>query len=147
MPPDRSGKALTDSIGWIVYGNCDHSSVAFVGTAAAFPAAGVRQTFCEVRTHLRLASREIVMATGLENEQKELAQYIRQGRAVDRSASGLRLSAKGWIVCARRRTRGLPPPGITRKLIPGSSRTLFRCLDEVTKRCPQSAASGFRSPR
>ena len=70
------------------------------------------------------------MATGLKNEQKELANFIRVGATRGHQCFGsCALGAVYEGVYHLPRAHG--------KLIPDHLERLFRCLDEVTKACPQ----------
>jgi hypothetical protein len=78
------------------------------------------------------------MATGLENEQKELAQYIRQGSSRGPQCFGATSTKRVDRVRSARCDEGVYHlPRDHGKLIPDHLERLFRCLDEVTKPCPQ----------
>lgn len=76
--------------------------------------------------------------TELEHEQKELAEFIRVGSKHGPQCFGSYFDEKGGS-CAL----GAVYEGVYRlprehgKLIPDHLERLFRCLDEVTKRCPR----------
>jgi hypothetical protein len=81
------------------------------------------------------------MATGLENEQKELAQYIRQGSSRGPQCFGSYFDEKGGSCALGAVYEGVYHlPRDHGKLIPDHLERLFRCLDEVTKRCPQGCS-------
>ena len=81
------------------------------------------------------------MATGLENEQKELADYIRAGSSRGHQCFGSYFDEKGGSCALGAVYEGVYHlPRDHGKLIPDHLERLFRCLDEVTKRCPQGCA-------
>ena len=85
------------------------------------------------------------MATGLENEQKELAQFIRQGSSRGPQCFGSYFDERGGSCALGAVYEGVYHlPRDHGKLIPDHLERLFRCLDEVTKRCPQGC--GKRLP-
>jgi hypothetical protein len=80
------------------------------------------------------------MVTELQSEQRELAEYIRAGSTRGPQCFGSYFDEKGGS-CALGAVYDavyhLPRHG---KLIPDHLERLFRCLDEVTKRCPKGCA-------
>jgi hypothetical protein len=85
-----------------------------------------------------MARQETAMATGLQNEQKELADYIRAGSARGHQCFGSYFDDKGGSCALGAVYEGVYHlPREHGKLIPEHLERLFRCLDEVTKRCPQ----------
>jgi hypothetical protein len=81
------------------------------------------------------------MATGLENEQKELAAFIRAGSSRGPQCFGSYFDEKGGSCALGAVYEGVYHlPRGHGKLIPEHLERLFRCLDEVTKRCPQGCA-------
>jgi hypothetical protein len=85
------------------------------------------------------------MATGLENEQKELADFIRTGSKRGPQCFGSYFDEKGGSCALGAVYEGVYHlPRQHGKLIPDHLERLFRCLDEVTKRCPQGC--GKRLP-
>jgi len=64
------------------------------------------------------------MVTELQNEQKELAEFIRAGSSRGPQCFGSYFDEKGG--------HG--------KLIPDHLERLFRCLDEMTKKCPRGCS-------
>jgi hypothetical protein len=81
------------------------------------------------------------MATGLENEQKELADYIRVGSKRGHQCFGSYFDERGGSCALGAVYEGVYHlPREHGKLIPDHLERLFRCLDEVTKRCPQGCA-------
>jgi hypothetical protein len=88
---------------------------------------------------------EILMATGLEHEQKELAQFIRQGSSRGPQCFGSYFDERGGSCALGAVYEGVYHlPRDHGKLIPDHLERLFRCLDEVTKRCPHEC--GKRLP-
>jgi hypothetical protein len=85
------------------------------------------------------------MATGLENEQKELADFIRAGSSRGPQCFGSYFDEKGGSCALGAVYEGVYHlPRNHGKLVPDHLERLFRCLDEVTKRCPQGC--GKRLP-
>ena len=85
------------------------------------------------------------MATGLENEQKELADFIRAGSSRGPQCFGSYFDEKGGSCALGAVYEGVYQlPRNHGKLVPDHLERLFRCLDEVTKRCPQGC--GKRLP-
>ena len=81
------------------------------------------------------------MATGLENEQKELAAYIRAGSTRGPQCFGSYFDEKGGSCALGAVYEGVYHlPRDHGKLIPDHLERLFRCLDEVTKKCPQGCS-------
>jgi hypothetical protein len=90
-------------------------------------------------------ARRFAMATGLENEQKELADFIRAGSKRGHQCFGSYFDEKGGSCALGAVYEGVYHlPRQHGKLIPDHLERLFRCLDEVTKRCPQGC--GKRLP-
>ena len=88
------------------------------------------------------------MATGLENEQRELAEFIRAGSTRGQQCFGSYFDEKGGSCALGAVYEGVYHlPRDHGKLIPDHLERLFRCLDEVTKRCPagllKAAAAGL----
>jgi hypothetical protein len=78
------------------------------------------------------------MATGLENEQKELADFIRAGSTRGHQCFGSYFDEQGGSCALGAVYEGVYHlPRAHGKLIPDHLERLFRCLDEVTKPCPQ----------
>src|SRR3954466_1155323 len=77
------------------------------------------------------------MVTQLQSEQRELAEYIRAGSARGPQCFGSYFDEKGGS-CALGAVYDAiyHLPRQHGKLIPDHLERLFRCLDEVTKRCP-----------
>lgn len=85
------------------------------------------------------------MATGLEHEQRELADFIRQGSSRGPQCFGSYFDEKGGSCALGAVYEGVYHlPRQHGKLIPDHLERLFRCLDELTKRCPQGC--GKRLP-
>ena len=77
------------------------------------------------------------MATGLVREQRELAEFIRAGSLRGHQCFGSYFDEHGGSCALGAVYDGvyhLPPDH--GKLIPDHLERLFRCLDELTKRCP-----------
>jgi hypothetical protein len=122
-PARRSGQR------WLGYNEEPHApSESSAGT-------GLRRIGERVRPGRR---REIAMATELENEQRELAEFIRVGSARGPQCFGSYFDEKGGSCALGAVYEGVYHlPRDHGKLIPDHLERLFRCLDEVTKRCPQ----------
>ena len=74
----------------------------------------------------------------LKNEQKELADFIRVGSARGHQCFGSYFDEKGGSCALGAVYEGVYHlPRAHGKLIPDHLERLFRCLDEVTKPCPQ----------
>ena len=74
----------------------------------------------------------------LENEQKELADFIRVGSTRGHQCFGSYFDEKGGSCALGAVYEGVYHlPRAHGKLIPDHLERLFRCLDEVTKPCPQ----------
>jgi hypothetical protein len=77
------------------------------------------------------------MATNLDNEQKELAGFIRAGSERGPQCFGSYFDERGGSCALGAVYEGVYHlPRAHGKLIPDHLERLFRCLDEVTKRCP-----------
>jgi hypothetical protein len=77
------------------------------------------------------------MATKLENEQRELANFIRAGSTRGHQCFGSYFDDKGGSCALGAVYEGVYHlPRAHGKLIPDHLERLFRCLDEVTKACP-----------
>jgi hypothetical protein len=78
------------------------------------------------------------MAAGLENEQKELADFIRVGSSRGHQCFGSYFDDHGGSCALGAVYEGVYHlPRDHGKLVPDHLERLFRCLDEVTKACPQ----------
>jgi hypothetical protein len=89
----------------------------------------------------RARQQEFMMATGLENEQRELAEFIRAGSSRGPQCFGSYFDEKGGSCALGAVYEGVYHlPRNHGKLIPDHLERLFRCLDEVTKRCPQGCS-------
>jgi hypothetical protein len=81
---------------------------------------------------------EILMTTGLRNEQKELADFIRAGSSRGHQCFGSYFDERGGSCALGAVYEGVYHlPRNHGKLVPDHLERLFRCLDEVTKPCPQ----------
>jgi hypothetical protein len=81
---------------------------------------------------------EVLMTTRLENEQKELADFIRAGSARGHQCFGSYFDERGGSCALGAVYEGVYHlPRDHGKLVPDHLERLFRCLDEVTKACPQ----------
>ena len=81
------------------------------------------------------------MATGLDHEQRELAEFIRAGAARGPQCFGSYFDEQGGSCALGAVYDGVYHlPRDHGKLIPDHLERLFRCLDEVTKRCPAGCA-------
>ena len=81
------------------------------------------------------------MATGLENEQKERADFIRAGSSRGPQCFGSYFDEKGGSCALGAVYEGVYHlPRGHGKLVPDHLERLFRCLDEVTKKCPRGCA-------
>ena len=130
--------------------NCVRSERSIrLGAPAAVPAAGCAANILRGAHASASASREIHMATGLENEQKELARVHPRGLEPRPAVLRQLLRRERRIVRARRGLRGgLPPAARARQADSGSSRAavpLSRRGDEAVP--ARAARSGCRSPR
>lgn len=77
------------------------------------------------------------MVTELESEQKELADFIRAGSTRGPQCFGSYFDEKGGSCALGAVYDGVYHlPRKHGKLVPDHLERLFRCLDEVTKRCP-----------
>ena len=77
------------------------------------------------------------MATGLETEQKELAEFIRAGSSRGPQCFGSYFDEKGGSCALGAVYEGVYHlPRNHGKLVPDHLERLFRCLDEVMKVCP-----------
>src|SRR5262245_32524390 len=86
------------------------------------------------------------MATGLKNEQKELAQFIRAGSTRGPQCFGSYFDEKGGSCALGAVYEGVYHlPRQHGKLIPDHLERLFRCLDQVMKVCPHEGC-GKRLP-
>lgn len=78
------------------------------------------------------------MATELQGEQKELADFIRAGSSRGPQCFGSYFDEKGGSCALGAVYEGVYHlPRDHGKLIPDHLERLFRCLDEMTKKCPQ----------
>ena len=78
------------------------------------------------------------MAAGLESEQRELAEFIRTGSSRGPQCFGSYFDDKGGSCALGAVYEGVYHlPRQHGKLIQDHLERLFRCLDEVTKKCPQ----------
>ena len=85
------------------------------------------------------------MATGLEKEQKELAEFIRAGSSRGPQCFGSYFDEKGGSCALGAVYDGVYHlPRNHGKLVPDHLERLFRCLDEVMKTCPNGC--GKRLP-
>ena len=81
------------------------------------------------------------MVTELQNEQKELAEFIRAGSSRGPQCFGSYFDEKGGSCALGAVYEGVYHlPRHHGKLIPDHLERLFRCLDEMTKQCPQGCA-------
>jgi hypothetical protein len=77
------------------------------------------------------------MATGLETEQKELAEFIRAGSSRGPQCFGSYFDEKGGSCALGAVYEGVYHlPRNHGNLVPDHLERLFRCLDEVVKMCP-----------
>ena len=78
------------------------------------------------------------MASQLQTEQKELAEFIRAGSTHGHQCFGSYFDEKGGSCALGAVYEGVSPlPRQHGKLVPDHLERLFRCLDEVVKKCPQ----------
>ncbi|MEO6213540.1 MAG: hypothetical protein ABIP65_07930 [Vicinamibacterales bacterium] len=78
------------------------------------------------------------MATGLQMEQRELAEFIRAGSSHGHQCFGSYFDEKGGSCALGAVYEGVYHlPRQHGKLVPDHLERLFRCLDEVVKHCPQ----------
>jgi hypothetical protein len=81
------------------------------------------------------------MATELQGEQKELAEFIRAGSSRGPQCFGSYFDEQGGSCALGAVYEGVYHlPRQHGKLIPDHLERLFRCLDEMTKKCPQGCA-------
>ena len=81
------------------------------------------------------------MATELQREQRELAAYIRAGASRGPQCFGSYFDEKGGSCALGAVYEGVYHlPREHGKLIPDHLERLFRCLDEMTKKCPQGCS-------
>jgi hypothetical protein len=81
------------------------------------------------------------MATELQREQRELADYIRAGASRGPQCFGSYFDEKGGSCALGAVYEGVYHlPRDHGKLIPDHLERLFRCLDEMTKKCPQGCS-------
>jgi len=81
------------------------------------------------------------MATELQHEQRELAEYIRAGSTRGPQCFGSYFDEKGGSCALGAVYEGVYHlPREHGKLIPDHLERLFRCLDEMTKKCPQGCS-------
>lgn len=81
------------------------------------------------------------MATGLEHEQRELAGFIRAGASRGPQCFGSYFDERGGSCALGAVYDGVYHlPRNHGPLVPDHLERLFRCLDEVTKRCPHGCA-------
>ena len=119
--PDPVAASL-NSIGWIVCGSCDSRDGAFPADRRLFPPPVCGKHFARC-AHTAIPSREILMATGLENEQKELAHFIRQGSSRGPQCFGSYFDEKGGSCALGAVYEGVYHlPRESRQADPGSSR-------------------------
>jgi hypothetical protein len=98
-----------------------------------------------IRDRAPAGARRIAMASGLQSEQKELADFIRAGSSRGPQCFGSYFDEKGGSCALGAVYEGVYHlPRQHGKLIPDHLERLFRCLDEVTKKCPQGC--GKRLP-
>ena len=84
-----------------------------------------------------ISSPEAIMVTGRQTEQKELAEFIRAGSQRGPQCFGSYFDEKGGSCALGAVYEGVYHlPRTHGKLIPDHLERLFRCLDEMTKRCP-----------
>jgi hypothetical protein len=82
--------------------------------------------------------RRMAMASELQTEQKELAEFIRAGSSRGHQCFGSYFDEKGGSCALGAVYEGVYHlPRQHGKLIPDHLERLFRCLDEVMKTCPQ----------
>jgi hypothetical protein len=85
------------------------------------------------------------MASGLVNEQRELADFIRAGSSRGPQCFGSYFDERGGSCALGAVYEGVYDlPRSHGTLIPDHLERLFRCLDELTKQCPQEC--GKRLP-
>jgi len=83
------------------------------------------------------SSPEAIMVTERQTEQKELAEFIRAGSQRGPQCFGSYFDEKGGSCALGAVYEGVYHlPRTHGKLIPDHLERLFRCLDEMTKRCP-----------
>jgi hypothetical protein len=81
------------------------------------------------------------MATELQREQRELADYIRAGASRGPQCFGSYFDERGGSCALGAVYEGVYHlPREHGKLIPDHLERLFRCLDEMTKKCPQGCS-------
>jgi hypothetical protein len=87
--------------------------------------------------HTRDGVGRITMATGLDREQRELAEFIRAGSSRGHQCFGSYFDESGGSCALGAVYDGVYHlPRDHGKLVPDHLERLFKCLDEVTKRCP-----------
>lgn len=81
------------------------------------------------------------MTTGLQDEQRELADFIRAGASRGHQCFGSYFDERGGSCALGAVYEGVYhlPRGHGR-IVPDHLERLFRCLDEVTKACPRGCA-------
>ena len=81
------------------------------------------------------------MVTELQNEQKQLAEFIRAGSSRGPQCFGSYFDERGGSCALGAVYEGVYHlPRDHGKLIPDQLERLFRCLDEMTKKCPAGCA-------
>jgi hypothetical protein len=87
------------------------------------------------------------MPTELQTEQKELAEFIRAGSSRGPQCFGSYFDEKGGSCALGAVYEGVYHlPREHGKLVPDHLERLFRCLDEMTKRCPDQHECKKRLP-
>ena len=87
------------------------------------------------------------MPTELQSEQKELAEFIRAGSSRGPQCFGSYFDEKGGSCALGAVYEGVYHlPREHGKLVPDHLERLFRCLDEMTKRCPDHHECKKRLP-
>lgn len=87
------------------------------------------------------------MVTDLQSEQKELANFIRAGARRGPQCFGSYFDEQGGSCALGAVYEGVYHlPRNHGKLIPDHLERLFRCLDEMTKRCPDNHGCTKRLP-
>jgi hypothetical protein len=80
----------------------------------------------------------MAMASQLQTEQRELAEFIRAGSTHGHQCFGSYFDEKGGSCALGAVYEGVYHlPRHHGKLVPDHLERLFRCLDEVVKKCPQ----------
>jgi hypothetical protein len=81
------------------------------------------------------------MATGLQTEQRELAEFIRAGATHGHQCFGSYFDEKGGSCALGAVYEGVYHlPRQHGKIVPDHLERLFRCLDEVVKVCPKGCS-------